>query len=347
VVTGDLSTTAGYSQILLYSESVATVYIDDIIVSNTYNGTIGGQVTSPEVGLTPNSVVFGSENVGVTTSAQTVTLKNTGNGTLTITSIGLAGTNPGDFAQTNTCPTGSTTLAAGASCTITVTFTPTATGSRNASLSIVDNATGSPQSVLLAGTGVSAGTYFSENFETGNFGQWSGPFGTGGATVETTVVNTGTHAAALTNTSGQYTYLTAPLVGGAQSNTYTRFYFQITSGATSSPIMKGRNASGSALWEVDYDAGTHGLDIYFWNGGGTRFALYSVANAISANTWYTIEVQDSEATSGTGQVWLNGTSIGVVTGDLSTTAGYSQILLYSESVATVYIDDIIVKNAFI
>jgi hypothetical protein len=297
--------------------------------------------------LSPTSLNFGSQQIGSTSTAQSVTLTNSGNLALSITSLGLTGTNPGDFAQTNTCPTGATTLAAGASCAITVTFTPIAAGSRVASISIVDNAAGSPQNLALAGSGLAAGTYFIDGFESGNFGQWSGPLGTGTATVETTVVHSGVNAAALTCASGQYTYLTAPLVGGAQSNTYTQFYVQITSGATTSPIMKGRNATGSALWEVDYDAGTHGLDVYFWNGAGTRFSLYSKKNVVHADTWYAVEVQDSEATSGMGQVWLNGTSIGVVTGDLSTTAGYSQILLYSESVATIYIDDVLVKNAFI
>src|SRR5205085_4067586 len=97
---------------------------------------------------------FSSQVVGSTSAAQTVTLTNSGNAALTISSIGLSGTNSGDFAQTNTCPSSSSTLAAGASCTISVTFTPTATGTRSASVTITDNAGGSPQLVALTGTGV-------------------------------------------------------------------------------------------------------------------------------------------------------------------------------------------------
>jgi len=59
--------------------------------------------------------------------------------------------NSGDFQQTNT---GGTSLAAGGNCSIGVTFAPTTTGSRAATLSISDNAIGSPQSVTLTGTGV-------------------------------------------------------------------------------------------------------------------------------------------------------------------------------------------------
>ncbi|HEX8997896.1 MAG TPA: choice-of-anchor D domain-containing protein [Ktedonobacterales bacterium] len=346
VVNTDLSTTSAYSQLTLYSDAVGSTYIDDIQVANTYNGPIGGTTSAPAVSLSPTSLGFSSENVGVTTPAQTVTLKNSGNAALSITGIALAGANPGDFAQTNTCPTGASTLAAGASCSISVTFTPTTTGTRTASLTITDNAAGSPQSVSLSGNGVTAGTYFSDGFESGNFGQWTGPTGPGSATVQTAVVNSGTYAAQLTNTSGQYVNLTAPLVGGAQSNTYTRFYFRLVGGTSTTPILEGRNASNQPMWEVDYDAGRQGLDIYFWNGAGTRSDLYTNTNVISPNTWYSIEVHDTEATSGVGQAWLNGTSIGSVSGDLSTTSAFSSLYLYSQAVDTMYFDDFKVANTY-
>jgi hypothetical protein len=97
--------------------------------------------------------------VGTTSAAQSVTLTNTGTATLNITGIGLAGTNSGDFSETSTC---GSSVAAGANCSIGVTFAPTATGSRSASVFISDNASGSPQTISLSGTGVPgtpAGTY--------------------------------------------------------------------------------------------------------------------------------------------------------------------------------------------
>jgi hypothetical protein len=97
---------------------------------------------------------FGNQQVNTTSAVRTVTLTNTGNATLTINSIGLSGPNHGDFHQQNTCPSSSSTLAAGDSCNINVTFTPTADGSRSASLTITDNASDSPQPVTLSGTGV-------------------------------------------------------------------------------------------------------------------------------------------------------------------------------------------------
>jgi len=77
-------------------------------------------------------------------------LTNTGTGPLAVTSIAVSGANAGDFAQTNTC---GTSVAAGAHCSISVTFKPIAAGSRSAAVTVSDNAAGSPQSIKLSGTG--------------------------------------------------------------------------------------------------------------------------------------------------------------------------------------------------
>jgi len=107
----------------------------------------------PAVTLTPAGLTFASQTVGTTSSAQTSTLQNTGTAPLTISSIATGGTNATDFAQTNNCPTSPSTLAAGASCTISVTFTPGASGSRSGTVVITDNAPGSPHALTLSGTG--------------------------------------------------------------------------------------------------------------------------------------------------------------------------------------------------
>src|SRR6202030_160176 len=111
--------------------------------------------TAPAVTLTPTSLAFASTTVGVTTAAQVVTVKNSGTAALTLTSETLTGTNATSFLiSAKTC---TTSLAAAASCTVSVEFKPTAAGALTASLSIADNATGSPQVVTLSGTGA-AGT---------------------------------------------------------------------------------------------------------------------------------------------------------------------------------------------
>ena len=94
---------------------------------------------------------FGNQTVGTTSSAQVITLTNTGTSSLSSNAIKLSGGNRTDYSQTNTC---GGSLAVNASCTISVKFTPAAIGSRTSTVSIADNAAGSPQSVPLSGTGV-------------------------------------------------------------------------------------------------------------------------------------------------------------------------------------------------
>jgi trimeric autotransporter adhesin len=105
---------------------------------------------APAVSLSNTSLSFANQKVGTTSTAKSVTLTNSGTGALSISSVTVTGSNPGDFAQTNNC---GTSVAAGAKCTFSVTFKPAASGNRSASVSIADNATGSPQSIKLTGKG--------------------------------------------------------------------------------------------------------------------------------------------------------------------------------------------------
>jgi cardiolipin synthase len=98
---------------------------------------------------------FASTAIGTTSPAQTITLTNPGAAALKISSIKLTGANKAAFAQTNTC---GTSLAAGASCTISVTFKPAAVRSYTATLTIADNATGKHQKATLQVLGTAAQT---------------------------------------------------------------------------------------------------------------------------------------------------------------------------------------------
>jgi hypothetical protein len=106
--------------------------------------------TGTVVSLSPKKLTFGNQPVGTTSVPKAVTLTNVGGTVLNFTGISITGTNAGDFSQTNTCGTG---IGGGASCTITVTFKPTAKGSRSAAVSISYDGGGSPQKVSLTGTG--------------------------------------------------------------------------------------------------------------------------------------------------------------------------------------------------
>jgi len=101
--------------------------------------------------LTPSTVAFGNQVTGTTSAAKALTLSNPGNAALSITGITLTGSNPSDFALTNTC---GMTLAAGATCSISVTFSPSSVASFSATVSVTDSVSGSPQTSALTGAGV-------------------------------------------------------------------------------------------------------------------------------------------------------------------------------------------------
>jgi Bacterial Ig-like domain (group 3)/Beta-propeller repeat/Abnormal spindle-like microcephaly-assoc'd, ASPM-SPD-2-Hydin len=99
------------------------------------------------------SLSFGNQQIGVSSASQTITFENNGNAPLAISGITINGSNPGDYSQANFCPLAPVSLAPGATCSITVTFTPTAQGTRFATLTINDNVFLSPQQLGLVGTG--------------------------------------------------------------------------------------------------------------------------------------------------------------------------------------------------
>ena len=133
----------------------ATLAFTDNDVSSPQNVSLTGtgSATAPAVGFDHASVSFGGQMLTTTSNATNVQLKNTGLGPLTINSIATSG----DFAETSTgasaCPVSPATLAAGANCVISLTFSPTVVGARTGALTVTDNANGSPQSIPLSGSG--------------------------------------------------------------------------------------------------------------------------------------------------------------------------------------------------
>lgn len=136
-----------FSPTISGTENATVTLTDDAPDSPESTSLTGiGVGSGPAVTISPTSLTFATQLVNTTSPAQSVTLTNVGNGSLSITSIIAAG----NFAQTNNC---GTTVAAGASCTISVTFTPTTVNTRTGSVTVTDNAPGSPQVVSLTGTG--------------------------------------------------------------------------------------------------------------------------------------------------------------------------------------------------
>jgi Abnormal spindle-like microcephaly-assoc'd, ASPM-SPD-2-Hydin len=124
------------------------------LFSGCGGGSTGSSISlmgAPAASISPTSLTFGTEVVGTTSQSLPITVTNSGTAALNISSV-VATAN---FGQSNNC---GTSLAAGAKCIISVTLTPSASGTLSGTVSITDNASGSPQTVALKGTGTTGAT---------------------------------------------------------------------------------------------------------------------------------------------------------------------------------------------
>ncbi len=132
--------------------STGSLTISDNATAGSQTVGLSGTAVDPTftATATPGSLTFASQIIGTASTAQTVTLTNTGTGTLSITGIAVTGA-LASFSETSTC---GATLNAGASCQLAVTFNPTLDGADSGVLTISDNAAAGPQTVTLNGTGI-------------------------------------------------------------------------------------------------------------------------------------------------------------------------------------------------
>jgi hypothetical protein len=136
---------------------------DNIVITDLLSGEAGGVSLSginippppppppTTVSIVPGSITFPAQSVGTTsTTGQDVAITNSGNQPLIVSQIGFTGANPSDFDILGFCPN---SVPVGASCTFSVTFTPTATGTRTANVQIISNSSTSPDLIPITGTG--------------------------------------------------------------------------------------------------------------------------------------------------------------------------------------------------
>jgi hypothetical protein len=120
--------------------------------ATTFSISLTGNGAIPAAALSPIPLNFGNQSMPGSSTA-VATLTNNGNASLSNISTSISGTNAGDFAISSDGCTG-VTLPANSSCLVTISFSPKAKGSRVATLSIADSASGSPQTTNLSGIGV-------------------------------------------------------------------------------------------------------------------------------------------------------------------------------------------------
>jgi hypothetical protein len=150
---------------------------------------------------------FGSQLVGTKSTVQSVILSNSSGVSVLIGSITLGGVNATDFSITaNSC---GSTLATGSNCGVSLVFTPSGVGSRAASLTIADNASGSPQSVTLSGSGATAGQAQAsfQRFDTTTQGTWKGSYGSDGYLIANGSANSPSYASVSVTGGNLYTWI--------------------------------------------------------------------------------------------------------------------------------------------
>ncbi len=286
-VTISLASYSGLVKIGFYGESTTTNADNDLSIDNFEIREIP---TSPVFDISPASKDFGDIGTGQQSTAQTFTISNTGVGSLTIDPApSLVGTNASEFSisDANVYPK---TLTGGQSCTLNVTFSPNSTGSKSATLRVVDNLSKTTHDIPLTGNGVnynsggdgtSYGGYYWSNStpQSGNNNpptyEWIDP-----------VQNGHTQVSAVTSGSFDDGYYTTPIgfeftfFGNPYTDVHigTNGYLTFGSGTTStagSLTIPSSTAPNNliAVATMDLNNGTNGK-IYYGNTGGNFVATW-------------------------------------------------------------------------
>jgi hypothetical protein len=206
--------------------------------------------------VSPTSLTFSSQVLGTSSASKTVTITNKGTKSLLPTAIAMSG----DFSQTNTCV--GQTIAANATCTVKVIFTPTSVGNRTGQMALSANVSGGQLTAALTGTGASAGAVNLSPTAI-NFGP--DPVGTTSATEQVTANNAGGTAVSITSVKA-----TSP--------------FAIASNACGTSIA----ATSSCVVLLDFlptASGAASGTLTFTDGAGTQtVALSGTGQALATDT---------------------------------------------------------------
>ena len=220
---------------------------------------LSGAQAAAQVAASPSSISWYKVAVGNTGGGKSVRLTNSGSSAISISGISITGTNSGDFyIAANTC---GTSLAASASCTLSVYFRPVTVGTRTATLTYTDNASNSPQQVSLSGLGTSvSATPSSLSF---------GSVGAGSKSASQTITVSNGTANSVTLSSGSISGAN-PAVFAVTSTTCGSSLAASASCTASIAFTPAAAASYTATWTIT--AGSNPLSVVL-SGTGTRVSV--------------------------------------------------------------------------
>jgi hypothetical protein len=283
-----------------------TITFTDNATGSPQTVTLNGTGVAAVIGIAPTSLTFGSQAVGTTSAAQTVTVSNNGEFPLIFSSIVTSG----DFAGATLaqCPSIGEEAP---SCVFSITFKPTATGTRNGTITFTDNATGSPQTVTLTGTGTGGAATVTVTPSSLTFGPQA--VSTTSSPLLVTVTNTGTAAVNFTGftTSGQDAEdFSVPLpntsggcspsgsLAAGASCTINVLFTPQAAGARTATLLIADNATGSPQTvALSGTGGTSSVIITIAPGGS------STATTVSGGTaYYGLMISGAPGVTGTVQL---------------------------------------------
>jgi hypothetical protein len=250
---GSIAVGASCAIHVTFTPSAAGSRTGNVVIVNNNNSSSSMKVPvsgtgfagSPAVSLSPNMLVFSAEGVGTSSPPQTVGLTNSGNAVLNIQTVAISGGSDFVIGNGTTCANGSS-VAAGSFCMIQVIFAPTTPGQKSATVTITDNAGGSPQQISLAGTSSSAALSLSPTSVS-----FPAQFvGTSGLPQTLTVTNTGNVTLAITAVTasaadfGVLSNCTNPVAPG--SNCTIGVFFSPTAGGTRTGTLKITDNAGNS-----------------------------------------------------------------------------------------------------
>lgn len=285
----------------------------------TLNGT-GTAVPQPTISLNATTKTFASQTVGTSSASQSVTVTNSGSAPLNFSAFTLTGTAAGDFVRGGTCATASPLAAAG-TCTITVTFAPTATGARSATLTIASDASNGNAAVSLSGTATAAPAPVA-GLAPASLAFGNQTNGTTSSARSITLTNSGTAALNISSITATAPFAVSSTTCGASLATATSCSVSVTFaptalGAASGNLSVASNAAGSP-----HTAGLSGTSVVAspalaWNPTTTTVPFGNVTVGDPAVT-QTVTLLNQ----GPGAVTLSGFTVaGANLADFSVTSG--------------------------